>query len=163
MRTRIAFIILLFSLSLVFAQSTRKAPNFVLEDINGKNVELKSLIGKGPILISFWATWCKPCIEKMVELQKIYHEYSSKGFIMLAISTDNEKSVGKVKPLVKSKNWNFQVLLDKDGEVQKKYYVQAVPYSVLLDKKGNIIYTHEGYMKGDELQIKKILDEKLSD
>jgi len=139
----------------------KKAPNFKLEDLDDNIIELKSLLGKGPILISFWATWCKPCVEELSEFSKIFNEYSSRGFQMLAISTDNEKSLCKVKPFVKSKKYKFPVLLDTNSEVARKYQAQAVPYSVILDKEGNIVYSHLGYMKGDEIHVKKKIDEML--
>ncbi len=133
----------------------KKAINFKLENLEGKQVELSSLYGKGPILISFWATWCKPCVEEMSELNKIYNELKDHGFTFLAISTDNEKTIAKVKPFIKSKGYNFTVLLDKNSEVAKKYYAQQIPYSVLLDKDGKIIQSHLGYMKGDEKKLRE--------
>ena len=84
-----------------------------------------------------------------------------KGFNMVAISTDTEKSVSKVKPFVKSKDYPFTVLLDTNSEVARKYYANAMPYSVILDSKGNIVYSHLGYKKGDELQVRKKLEELL--
>ena len=140
----------------------KKAINFKLEDVDGNIVELKKEIGNGPILLAFWATWCKPCVEEMAEYNKIYKEYKSKGFKLLAISIDNEKSLSKVKPYVKSKKYEFPVLQDINSEVARKYYAQAVPYTVIIDKDGKIIYTHLGYMKGDELQVKKIIEEQLN-
>lgn len=146
-----------------FAQeelSTGKAaPNFKLESLDGRYVELSQVTGKGPVLLSFWATWCKPCMEEMSELNKIYEELKDKGFTLLAISTDNEKTIAKVKPLVKSKGFKFTVLLDKNSDVARKYYAQQIPFSVLIDKDGKIISSHMGYMKGDE---KKLRDKILS-
>ncbi|MCS7053067.1 MAG: TlpA family protein disulfide reductase [Ignavibacterium sp.] len=135
----------------------KQALNFKLESIDGNQVELSKLYGKGPILLSFWATWCKPCIEEMVELNKIYEEFKDKGFNLLAISTDNEKTIAKVKPFIKSRGYNFTVLLDKNSEVARKYYAQQIPYSVLLDKDGRIIQTHLGYMKGDEKKLRELI------
>ncbi len=114
----------------------KTAPNFKLESLDGNNFELTQALGKGPVLLSFWATWCKPCMEEMNELNKIYEELKGKGFTLLAISTDNEKTIAKVKPLVKSKGYNFTVLLDKNSDVARKYYAQQIPYSVLIDKDG---------------------------
>lgn len=131
------------------------APNFKLESIDGNYVELIQMIGKGPILLNFWATWCKPCMEEMNELNKIYDELKDKGFSLIAISTDNEKTIAKVKPLVKSKGYNFKVLLDKNSDVARKYYAQQIPYSVLIDKEGKIISPHMGYMKGDEKKLRE--------
>ena len=76
---------------------------------------------------------------------------------MFAISTDDENSVAKVKPLVKSKEYNFPVLLDTNSDVVRLYYAQSVPYSVILNKQGMIIYSHLGYMKGDEVKVKQII------
>ena len=141
--------------------SGRKAPNFKLVNLSGKYLELNKEIGNGPILLSFWATWCKPCLEEMVEYNKIYNEYKDKGFTLLAISTDTEKSVAKVKPYIKSKNYKFPVLLDTNSEVARKFYAQQMPYTVMIDKSGNIVYTHLGYMKGDEKKIEKLVEELL--
>ncbi|MBK7632041.1 MAG: TlpA family protein disulfide reductase [Ignavibacteriales bacterium] len=139
----------------------RKAPNFKLVNLSGKYVELNNETGNGPILLSFWATWCKPCLEEMAEYNKIYKEYKDKGFNLLAISTDTEKSVAKVKPYIKSKGYDFTVLLDTNSEIARKYYAQQMPYTVLVDKYGNIVYSHLGYMKGDEKKVEKLISELL--
>jgi peroxiredoxin len=94
----------------------------------------------------------------MSKYKDIYEDYKDKGFKILAISIDNERTVAKVKPFVRSKRYPFTVLLDTNSEVARKYYAQNVPYSVLLDKNGKIVYTHLGYMKGDELKMKNKLD-----
>ncbi len=159
MKLLLAVLIIIISLNI---NAQQKAPNFKLEDLNGEYVELKNLLGKGPLLISFWATWCKPCVEELSEYKKLYSEYKAKGFNIIAISTDDEKTVAKVKPFVKSKDYNFTVLLDTNSEVARKYYVQNVPYTFLLDEKGNIVYSHLGYKKGDELQVKKKVEALLS-
>ncbi len=151
----------------VFAQENndlagRIAPEFKLENVQGEYISLKDELGDGPVLLSFWATWCKPCIEEMTKYKDIYSSYKDKGFKVLAISIDDERTVAKVKPFVRSKNYPFPVLLDTNSEVARKYYAQNVPYSVLLDKSGNIVYTHLGYMKGDELKMKKKIDELIN-
>ncbi len=139
----------------------RKAPNFKLINLDGKYIELNKETGNGPVLLSFWATWCKPCLEEMAELNKIYIEYKDKGFKIFAISTDAEKSVAKVKPYIKSKGYSFPVLLDTNNEVARKYYAQQMPYTVMIDKNGNIAYSHLGFMKGDEQNVEKSISELL--
>jgi peroxiredoxin len=152
--------VVVFSVSL-FSQDNsegiRKGPDFTLENLDGDEVELNQEIGDGPILLSFWATWCKPCLEELNEYKQIYKEYKDQGFKMFAISTDDENSVAKVKPLVKSKGYNFPVLLDTNSDAVRLYYAQSIPYSVILDKKGMIIYSHLGYMRGDEVKVKQII------
>ena len=142
-------------------QTGRKAPNFKLENIEGDYVELNQYLGKGPVLLSFFATWCKPCLEEMVENQKLYDEFKEKGFQLIGIATDDERTVAKVKPYVRSKHYTFPILLDTNSEVSRIYYAQAIPFTVLLDKNGTIVYSHLGYMRGDELQIKKRVKEML--
>jgi peroxiredoxin len=133
-----------------------QAPNFTLPDLNGKKVELKSLLGKGPVFIHFWATWCKPCLEELPYLDKMGQTYKDKGLAMVAISVDDPKTVNKVKSLVKSRRFKFLVLLDTAQEVSNLYHVQDVmPTDILLDAKGMIRHTHTGYKPGDEVTLEK--------
>lgn len=166
MKTFFAFFIIVLLSIPVLSQSDfegiRKGPNFKVENLDGEIVELNNEIGGGPILLSFWATWCKPCIEELAEYKKIYAEYKDNGFKMFAISTDDERTIAKVKPFVKSKGFEFPVLLDTNSDISRLYYAQSVPYSVILDKKGMIIYSHLGYMKGDEAKVKQIISSELN-
>jgi len=137
--------------------SGRLAPNFILEDIDGNLIELNEFIGKGPILISFYASICKPCRDEIEAFSRIYREYKDKGLLFWAISNDSEKTVAKVKSYIKSKGYTFPVLLDTNRNVARVYYAQLVPYCVLINSKGLIVYSHQGYMKGDEILIKELL------
>lgn len=159
-------VILLILTSLVLAQESENklqgtAPNFELEDMNGDIYELNDFLGKGPVLISFWATWCKPCIEELKAYNKIYEEYNEKGFTMVAISTDSERSIAKVKPFISSMNYNFPVLLDPNSDVARQYYARVMPYSVMIDNERNILYSHVGYSRGDELKVEEIVKKQL--
>ncbi len=157
----------LISLSIGFSQNNTttseiETQNFILENLDGELVELSEMIGEGPILVSFWATWCKPCKEELKEYNKLYNEYSDDGLNVLAISIDNEKSLPKVKPYIKTNGYDFTVLLDPNSEVARMYYAQMVPYSIIIDNKGEIVYTHLGYKKGDELKVKEIITKLLN-
>lgn len=161
----IVFMLLIFSVPAISqsnSEGIRKGPNFKTENIDGESFELKSVVGDGPILLSFWATWCKPCLDELSEYKKIYKEYQDKGFKMYAIATDDERTVSKVKPLVKSKGYDFPVLFDTNMDISRMYYAQSVPYTVILDKKGMIIYSHLGYMKGDEMKVKEIISAEIN-
>jgi len=141
------------------AREKKTAHNFILKNLNGQQVELEKLYGIGPIYISFWATWCKPCVEELLIMQKLYERHKDKGFLLLAINEDKAKGLSKVKSFVKGKKFTFPVLFDPDGDVSRKYRVFALPYSVLLDSQGEIVYTGYGFKPGDEFAIEeKIID-----
>ncbi|MBK8662436.1 MAG: TlpA family protein disulfide reductase [Ignavibacteriales bacterium] len=153
-------IIFLFTTSL-YAQEGKIAPGFRLENLDGEIITLEENLGGGPILISFWATWCKPCIEELPEIEKIYDELKEKGLKAFAISVDGEKSVAKVEPFVKAKKLSVPVLLDTNSDIARIYYATTVPFTVIIASKGEIVYSHSGYKKGDEIQLKAKLVEIL--
>lgn len=164
MKKILLIIFLLFGI--IQAQENAKklegiAPNFELEDLDGEYYELNDFLGEGPVLISFWATWCKPCIQELKEYNKIYNELKDKDFKMVAISTDSERSVAKVKPFISSMGYKFSVLLDTNSDVARKYYARVMPHSVILNKNGEIIYSHVGYSFGDEKKVKEIVQNQI--
>ena len=159
----VAALTLMLAVQSAEGQSGRRAPDFTLDDLDGDRISLQDVVGNGPILISFWATWCRPCLEELRELQKLLEEYEGRGLTMLGISTDSERSVAKVKPLVRSKGYTFHVLLDTNGDVARLYYAQNIPYTVIIDSAGSIVYTHMGYRKGDELEVRGVIDGLLGD
>ncbi len=167
---KIAFSLLCTGLILVLSWGARaedklsKAPNFTLPSLEGKKVELKSLLGKGPVFIHFWATWCKPCLEELPHLDRMGQAYKDKGLVMVAIAIDDPKSANKVKPLVKSRRYQFLVLLDTAQEVANLYHAQDVmPSDFLLDAQGNIRKSHTGYKAGDEVTLEKEIAQLLGE
>ena len=159
--SRIFLLLILLNIT-AGAQNLPNAPDFTLPDINGNSVTLSDYLGSGPIFISFWATWCKPCKQEMKALKKIYGKYSESGFTLLALSVDSERSIAKIKPYVKSHRFEFPILLDSDGEVARRYYAQVIPFSVLIDKQGKIIWSHTGYRRGDEIELEKMIKKLLT-
>lgn len=140
-----------------------KAPEFSAEDLDGIKIELKTLLLDGPVLLSFWATSCKPCIKELSELQKIYPEYKKKGFEIIAVDVDGPRSVSAVKPKVKGLKWEFPVILDINKDIYRKYQVLGIPHTALIDINGDIRYTHTTYRSGDEKVIQRKIDELLEE
>jgi len=137
--------------------SNRTAPNFKLENIEREVIELNDFVGERPVLLCFWSSCCKSAVAQVEAFSTLYEKHNEEGFVILAIATDDEKTVAKVKPFVKSKKFKFPVLYDTDRNVARIYYAFDVPFSVLINKSGKIVYSHLGYMKGDEI----LLDEKI--
>ncbi|MCX7836391.1 MAG: TlpA family protein disulfide reductase [candidate division WOR-3 bacterium] len=145
-------------------RSYKKAPSFWLYNLNKEKIYLDSLLNKGPIFISFWALWCKLCIQELDAFKKIYDQYETLGLKVLAISEDGPKAINKVKSFVKGKKWKYEILLDTDGKVRELFGVGSImPTSFILDKKGNIRLISRGYKKGDEKKFIKVIEEILNE
>jgi cytochrome c biogenesis protein CcmG/thiol:disulfide interchange protein DsbE len=149
LRLIILITVLLGASNFSFAQTY----NFELPDLQGSSVQLSSLLEKGPVFISFWALWCVPCKEEMRVFNGIYNKYKDSGFVYLAINQDNTKSTSKVKAYIESKGYDFPVLLDPELRIFETYGGQSLPFSLLLDKKGDIQKTYTGYLPGDEEKL----------
>ncbi len=148
----------IFCFGLTAEAQEKTAPDFTLPTLEGKNYQLSKNLGKGPILINFWATWCIPCREEMKKLKEIYQTYEKDGLQILSISIDDPKTVSKVKSYINTNRFPFTVLLDTNNEVFQLYKGTNPPLSLLLDRNGKIVYEHTGYRKGDE----KKLEEKIA-
>ncbi len=132
--------------------------NLVVQTIIGEEVSLQELTSKGPVLINFWALWCEPCKMEMKRLQSIYDRYKERGFSILAINQDNQKSLSKVPPFIASQEYSFYVATDPDGEIAQLFNVQSIPLSLLFNKNGSIVYKALGYKPGDEKKIEEALE-----
>jgi peroxiredoxin len=131
------------------------APSFTLKDINNKEVVFDSLLGKGPVVLDFWAIWCKPCIKELDSWRELYKEYKERGLEIVAINQDDPRNEAKIKPFVKSRRWNFPVLLDPNRKVRRLYQVTAFPTTFILDSEGRIRYTHQGFKIGEESTLEE--------
>jgi len=122
-----------------------RAPEFTLPNLDGDDVTLSELLEDGPVIVDFWATWCKPCIKAFPDLQEIFDNYKNCGLKVVAISIDGPKSMSRVGSLIKSKGNTFEVLLDPGQKVARKFHVTSVPRTVLVDTDGNVAYAVTGY------------------
>ncbi len=130
--------------------------NFKLKDIEGGNVELAELTGKGPVLISFWATFCEPCKKEIPHLIEIVDQYKDQGMQLLLVSVDTPRSQGKVRPYARSRKWEHPVLLDPNGRTMKKLKGKNPPYTMIVTQ-DDVVYKHSGYRPGDEEEIAEVV------
>ena len=137
------------------AQTKTDLPNVTLKDLNGKDVNISKLSNNGkPIVITFWATWCAPCIKEHNALSDVYDDWQDEtGVKIYSVSIDDSRSTAKVKPFVEGKGWDFNVLLDVNSELKRAMNVSNPPHTFLIDGKGKIVYQHTGYLEGAEEEL----------
>ena len=127
-------------------------PSVQLKDIDGKRVDTAKLNNDGkPYIISFFATWCKPCLRELDAVNEVYADWQEEtGVKLIAVSIDKAQDESKVKPLVNSKGYEYQVLLDPNGDFKRAMGVNMVPTVFIIDGKNNIVETRTQYTDGSE-------------
>ena len=139
------------------AQSKTDLPNVTIKDLNGKDVNIAKLNNNGkPIVITFWATWCKPCIKEHEALNDLYDDWKDEtGVKIYSVSIDDSRSSSRVKPFVEGKGWEFETLLDVNSDLKRAMNVSNPPHTFLIDGNGKIVYQHSGYIDGSENELYK--------
>ena len=148
---------LFFIMSSSFSISQEKAPDFKLLDLKSKQTELKEYLGKGPVVVDFWASWCKPCVKSLPKLQKIYDKYKKYGLTIIGINQDGPRNRSKINPFIKSQGINFPILFDDNSDVMRRYRIVGLPATVIISPEGNVVKVHKGYRAGDE----KLFEEEI--
>ena len=129
--------------------------NLRLHRLDGKKVSLKQYLNNGPVLINFWATWCGPCKKEMLHLDRLSKAYKQKNLSILSISIDTQRSLSEVKRFIRSKRYDFDVFIDPNQQIFKKLNGNIMPTNLLIDKNGQVVWMHYGYMPGDEKIMEK--------
>jgi len=134
------------------------APDFTLRSSSGKNLKLSEFRGQ-VVMINFWATWCAPCREELPHLNRLHQQYRRAGFVLLGVNIDdNPKAAQAMATHVKL---GFPVLFDTDKQVSKRYDVDAMPSTLIIDRDGKVQYVHRGYRSGTEKEYEARLREIL--
>jgi cytochrome c biogenesis protein CcmG/thiol:disulfide interchange protein DsbE len=152
---QVLFSLLLVISSSIFAQSSNPVPSVNLKDLNGKQVNIKDLVGNDkPTVISFWATWCSPCKRELNNIAELYEDWQEEtGVNIIAVSIDDARSSLRVKPYVNGKAWDYEVLLDANQDLKRAMNVNTIPHTFLVDGDGNIVWQHTSYAEGDEDEL----------
>lgn len=124
-----------------------------LKSVSGKTIDFADLAASSKdtmVVLSFWATWCIPCI---TELETINDEMEEKQairpFKFIGVSIDDSRTAQRVKPFIKGKGWKFEILMDINSELKRALNITDVPH-VLIIKDNKIVYRHTGYIAGEE-------------
>ena len=151
---KILISLLLLVSTISFAQ-IKNLPNVDVKKIDGSNFNFKNIDNNGnPIVISFWATWCKPCTKELNNIAELYEDWQDETNVKLvAVSIDDRRSQSKVAPYVNSSGWEYEIYIDPNSDLKRAMGVSTVPHTFLLDKSKQIIWQHRGYVEGDEYEL----------
>lgn len=154
---KISLLILAMLLAIPAMQAA--LPAVILQDMNGNTVDTATLSNDGkPMLISFWATWCKPCKRELKAIHEVYPDWVDEtGVKVIAVSVDDAQNAQKVKPFVDGQGWEYTVLLDTNKEFARQLGVNDVPHAFIVDGEGNVVWSHKGYVDGGEEEIYDVL------
>ena len=154
MKTRIITLLLFIITTTTYSQN-KLLPSVDVKTINGKSININSIENNEmPIVINFWATWCKPCKKELNNIAEVYDEWQDEtGVKIIAISIDDTRSMSKVAPYVNSVGWEYEVYLDPNGDLKRAMGVSTVPHTFLLNSKKEIVWQHRGYVDGDEDEL----------
>ena len=141
----------------------KKLPSVKVKNLKGETVSTDKFSNDGkPMIINFWATWCKPCILELNNINEDYAKWQKEtGVKIIAISIDDSRNSKKVAPFVNGRGWEYEVYIDENSDFRRALNVNNPPQTFLLDGKGNIVYSHNGYAPGDEKhlyeEVKKLI------
>ena len=140
--------------TLCYAQTD--LPETVIKDVNtGKKVAFNDAVTKGKVtLISFWATWCAPCKKEIKNIKlKLDGWQKQADFNYMTVSIDESKAEGLVRTYAMSQGWNFPFYIDPNSDLKRSLNFQNVPFTVIVDKTGKVVYMHSGYEDGGEEEV----------
>ena len=147
---------LMMSACFAFAQ---QLPSVTVTDLSGKQINTADLSNDGkPMIINFWATWCKPCLKEMSAINDVYIDWQDEtGVKMYAVSIDDSRSSARVKTMANAQAWDFDVLLDVNGDFKRAMNVTNPPHVFVVDGQGNVVFQHNGYSDGSEEELIEVV------
>ncbi len=127
---------LCLKLKIQLMKDKKKAPEFTLDGLSGRKVELRNFQGK-IVFLTFWATWCGPCKKELPSIEALHQRFKGKDFAVLTIAVDLEGAI-PVEKFVAKNGYTFYVAVDSKNQVLDLYRAEAIPMTFLIDKKGRI-------------------------
>lgn len=134
-------------------------PSVIVRTPEGRDFNTSEISNSGnPIIISFFALWCAPCMRELSAIAEVYDDWVDEtGVKLIAVSIDDSRSMSRVMPTVHGKNWNFEVLLDPNGDFRRAMNVNLIPHNFILDGEGRIVWQHTSFVEGTQHQLINIV------
>jgi peroxiredoxin len=134
------------------------APSFRVRTATGQTIDLTELRSRGPVLIDFWATWCKPCLVSLPELNALHRRFGPRGLTIIGVSVDGPRNFPKVRPAAQRLGLEFSIVIDEDGSLQQRFQARAVPTSVLVASDGRIVRVTQGWRPGETRDLEAAIE-----
>lgn len=137
------------------------APSFRVRSLAAEKLELERLRAKGPVLLDFWATWCRPCVASLPEIEALHRRFAARGLTVIGVSIDGPRNFAKVRPFASRLGLTFPIVLDEDGSLQEGFRVLAAPTSILVARDGTILRVRQGFLPGESAALASAIEEAL--
>ena len=146
-------------------QDGRQLPSVEMKALDGKSVDLSTLGNAGkPMIVIAWEITCQPCIKEFNAIDPLYESWQKEtGVKIIAVSIDDNRSSSRVKPLVRSRGWEFEVYLDPNQAFKRAMNIPFCPYAFVLNGKGEVIWQKAGYNPGDEVILYEVVKKAAAD
>ena len=129
-------------------------PGLTVANLDGDEINTNTFDNEGkPFVVSFWATWCRPCLKELNAIDEIYHEWQDYGFKLIAVSTDDARTQPNVRPMVSGRGWDYEFYIDENGDFRRAMGVNNVPHTFILNGDGEIVYQHTSFSDGMEWEM----------
>ncbi|EDP95522.1 hypothetical protein KAOT1_21761 [Kordia algicida OT-1] len=147
-------IVVVFLMFTIQANAQKEIPNVTIKNLDGSAISMKKITEeKGVKILSFWATWCVPCINELDAISEVYDDWKDETDVeLIAIATDDARTKKRIKPLINGKGWEYRVLLDDNQDLQRSLNITTIPHVIVI-KDGKIVFRHTGYFPGAENQL----------
>ena len=134
-------------------------PSTDIKSLKGETINTSTFSNDDkPIIISFWATWCKPCIKEMNAIAEVYDDWREEtGVKIIAISVDDARTIANVLPLVNGKGWEYEFYVDPNSDFKRAMNVNMVPHTFILNLKKEIVWQHTSFTEGGEKELIEIV------
>lgn len=159
MRKLFMLLLVLFMASSVFAQSGEKTfpkiPSVTVKTIDGRDFNTANIQNDGkPIILSFWALWCTPCLRELTSIAEVYEDWVEEtGVKLIAVSIDDARSTSRVLPTAQGRNWDYEILLDANSDFRRAMNVNQIPHNFIINGKGEIVWQHTSFSEGSQHQL----------
>ncbi len=133
------------------AEAGARLPDFSLETVDGERFTLSEHVGREVVVLSFWATWCAPCLQELPHLEALYQAEKARGLLVVAVAMDEPSSIAEVAPTARRLGLTMPVVLDGEQRAVRLYNrSRHAPMTVVIDRRGQIVHSAPGYEPGDE-------------